>query len=207
MAAAIPPHWVWPRTTRSGQPHRARAYSIVPISSLPATLDATRMTNSRPTDSSNTISGGTRLSEQPRITAKGSAVASDAAAASGSGACSIALRNRPLPARSNWSDASETRAVPSEFDPLNPLPSSSCSPQDARRKRSYRAAVRVPQIRPFHLVGVGATRDGRDRQRQVADARLEYALRAQKWNALAFERETLLESRARYGVGVQFDLP
>src|SRR5262245_31312315 len=70
--AAIAPHWEWPSTTTSRVPNRSAANSTLPICDGATTLPATRMTNRSPSPWSNTISAGTRESEQPRMMAEGS---------------------------------------------------------------------------------------------------------------------------------------
>jgi hypothetical protein len=70
--ASTAPHCEWPITTTSRVPNRSAANSTLPICEGATTFPATRMTNRSPRPWSNTISAGTRESEQPRMMAKGS---------------------------------------------------------------------------------------------------------------------------------------
>mmetsp|Transcript_26458 Transcript_26458/g.66573 ORF Transcript_26458/g.66573 Transcript_26458/m.66573 type:complete len:203 (+) Transcript_26458:115-723(+) len=71
-AAPTAPHASCPSTSTSLTLRAAMAYSMEAMVKAVATLPATRTTNSFPKDWSNTISTGTRESEQPRMAAKGS---------------------------------------------------------------------------------------------------------------------------------------
>ena len=70
--ARIAPQREWPSTTTSRAPVRAAANSTLPTCDGATMLPATRMTKRSPRPWSNTISAGTRESEQPRMTANGS---------------------------------------------------------------------------------------------------------------------------------------
>src|SRR5690606_25921394 len=67
--ASMAPHRVWPSTTTSRMPKRSAANSTLPTCDGATTLPATRITNRSPSPWSNTISAGTRASEQPRMIA------------------------------------------------------------------------------------------------------------------------------------------
>ena len=66
------PQREWPSTTTSRAPVRAAANSTLPTCDGATMLPATRMTKRSPRPWSNTISAGTRESEQPRMIANGS---------------------------------------------------------------------------------------------------------------------------------------
>src|SRR5262249_1961687 len=70
--AVTAPHWEWPSTTTSRVPNRSAANSTLPICEGATTLPATRITKRSPSPWSNTISAGTRESEQPSTIANGS---------------------------------------------------------------------------------------------------------------------------------------
>ena len=77
-SASMAPQPVWPMTTTSRVPKRSAANSTLPTCDGATMLPATRMTNRSPSPWSNTISAGTRESEQPSTIANGDCTARSA---------------------------------------------------------------------------------------------------------------------------------
>src|SRR5713226_6550946 len=121
-------------------PSSARPYSMLPLTKTPAppiTLPATRTTKRSPTPWSKSISGGTRESAQPTITAMGCWPSARGRKSSGPrrGLTGAPFTNRSLPSRSR-------RSTSSGGGPAPPGPAACAAGRRARTSPAARAVRR-----------------------------------------------------------------